>query len=303
MSNPFKKIVNSSMKLAKKLAMNHMSDEKYISYYFKAKMGYRLNLENPKTFSEKLQWLKLYDRKPEYTQMVDKYGAKRYVAERIGEEHIIPTLGVWDSFDEIDFDKLPERFVLKCTHDSGGLVVCTDKKALDKNGARKKINRSLKTDFYRCAREWPYKNVKPRIIAEEYLEDGSGKGLMDYKFYCFGGEPKFLYISKGLDDHSTASISFVNLDWTFAPYERVDYKPFDKLPPKPEQLNEMIEICRKLSAGHSFLRVDLYQICGKIYFSELTFYPAGGFMPFKNPDHDSEIGTMLNLPEGSVCDE
>lgn len=273
-----------------------MDDEKYLRLVYKSKMKRELNLDNPKTFNEKLQWLKLYDRKPEYTRMVDKYEAKLYVAEKIGEEHIIKNYGVWDNFDDIDFDKLPDRFVLKCTHDCGGLVICRDKSKLDLAAARKKINKSLKVNYFYSGREWPYKDVKPRIIAEEYMEDGQDcVGLMDYKFYCFGGEPKFLYISKGLETHATASISFVNLDWTRAKYERSDYKPFDVLPEKPGAFDEMIEICKKLSAGTSFLRVDLYEIMGKVYFSELTFSPCSGFMPFRDPAHDRELGEMIDL--------
>ena len=275
-----------------------MSDEEYITRKFKATIGENPDLNNPKTFNEKLQWLKLYDRKPICTTMVDKYEAKRYVAGIIGEEYIIPTLGAWDNFDEIDFDSLPNQFVLKCTHDSGGLVICRDKKTLNLKKARKKIEKSLKRNFYYTSREWPYKNVKPRIIAEKYMEDTSNKdGLVDYKFYCFGGEAKFLYVSQGLENHATASISFLTTEWEFAPYERTDYKPLDKLPQKPVNFEKMKDICRVLAKDIPFLRVDLYEINGQIYFSELTFTPAAGFMKFKNPEHDKEIGDMLELPE------
>ncbi|MBE6712965.1 MAG: glycosyl transferase [Ruminococcaceae bacterium] len=274
---------------------NKMSDEKYLKMRFKTVMGKELDLENPKTFNEKLQWLKLYDRKPIYTTMVDKYAVKQYVAERIGDEYIIPTLGVWSSFDEIDFDSLPERFVLKCTHDSGGLVIVRDKAMLNREKARAKIERSLKRDYYLQSREWPYKNVPRKILAEVYMENENGVPLRDYKFYCFNGEPKFLYISEGLENHATASISFVTLDWQFAPYERSDFKPFETLPPKPEKLEDMIFLAKKLSDGCDFLRVDFYQINGNIYFSELTFFPCGGMLPFREKNHDCEIGEMLNL--------
>ena len=285
-------------KLSKLGIYNRMSDEDFLKKVFLLKMGKELDLENPKTFNEKLNWLKLYDRKPLYTNMVDKYEAKKYVADVIGEEYTIPTLGVWDKFEDIDFDSLPEQFVLKCTHDSGGLVICKDKTKLDVSKARKKIKRSLNTNFYYRFREWTYKDVKPRIIAEQYMEDqNEAEGLTDYKFYCFNGEPKFLYVSQGLQNHATASISFLTTDWQFAPYERSDFKPLNELPRKPECLSEMLEICKKLSENVPFLRVDLYEINGKIYFSELTFYPCGGFMPFKNPEHDLEIGKMLILPK------
>ena len=277
---------------------NNLSDERYLKKKYKSINGRKLDLENPKTFNEKLQWLKLYDRKPIYTTMVDKYEVKKYVADIIGEEYIIPTLGIWDKFEDIDFDSLPDRFVLKCTHDSGGLAICRDKKTFDKTKAEEKINNSLANNYFYNCREWPYKNVKPRIIAEQYMEDEiTGTSLTDYKFYCFNGKPEFLYISTGLEDHATASISFVTMDWEFAPYERSDFKPFKTLPEKPVNFERMIEISRKLSQGISFLRVDLYEINGKIYFSELTFSPCGGFMPFKESEHDKMIGDMLVLPQ------
>jgi hypothetical protein len=274
-----------------------VDDALYLSFVYRGKVGCPLNLSTPQTFTEKLQWLKLYDRKPEYTTMVDKYTVKKYVAARIGEQHVIPTLGVWNKFDEINFDALPDQFVLKCTHDSGGLVICRDKNKLDLIAAKRKINKSLKLNYYFCWREWPYKNVPPRIIAEKYMCSDSIKELTDYKFYCFNGVPQFLYLSTGLENHATARISFLTMDWQFAPYERSDFKPFDTLPPKPIGFGKMVEFCKILSKGHNFLRVDLYQIGDEVYFSELTFTPSGGFMPFKNPEHDLLIGKILHLPE------
>ena len=275
---------------------NSLEDAEYLKLRFHYAMGQELDLENPKTFNEKLQWLKLHNRKPIYTDMVDKYAAKQYVADLIGEEHIIPTLGVWDSFDEIDFDKLPDQFVLKCTHDSGGLVICRDKSKLDIRAAKKKLKKSLKRDFYLLGREWPYKDVPRRIIAEKYM--GSlDSSLTDYKFYCFNGKPLFLYVSSGLEKHSTARISYVTLDWKHAPYKRLDYLPHEELPPKPSKLDEMIAYAELLSKNTAFLRVDLYQIDDEIYFSELTFFPGSGFTKFRNPEHDLEIGNLIKLPD------
>lgn len=275
-----------------------MSDKPYLQLYYLMKLKKVLHFGNPKSFNEKLQWLKLYDRKKIYTTMVDKYEAKDYVAERIGEEYIIPTLGVWERVEDIDFDALPEKFVLKCTHDSGGLIVCRDKSKLNLEKTKRILAKSLKNDFYIEAREWPYKNVKRRIIAETYMEDEiQKKGLVDYKFYCFDGKPQFLYISKGLEDHATASISFLNLDWTFAPFQRSDYKGFETLPEKPAGYETMLKLAEQLSAGSSFLRVDLYEIGGKVYFSELTFTPCGGTMRFAPPEWDDKIGQMLTLPQ------
>lgn len=274
----------------------NLSDEKLIRKLYRAYFGREINLSDPKTFNEKIQWLKLYDRKPLYTQMVDKYEAKKYVADRIGEEYIIPTLGVWDHFDEIDFDSLPRQFVLKCTHDSGGLVIVRDKEKSDRDAAKKKIEKSLRNNYFYHGREWPYKDVKPRVLAEAYMQDGKNHDLRDYKFYCFDGVPRFLYISEGMENHATAKISFVTTDWQPAPYERSDYRPFDALPEKPEKFDDMLKLAAVLSEGFPFLRVDLYQINGKIYFSELTFSPCAGFLPFKEEKSDLEIGEMLRLP-------
>ena len=210
---------------------NTMDDAEYLRRLYRSRMGIDLNLENPTRYTEKLQWLKLYDRKPEYTVMVDKYAVKSYVAKKIGHSYIIPTLGVWERFEDIDFDKLPNQFVLKCTHDSGGLVICRDKSVLDMEAAARKIRASLKRNYYYSSREWPYKNVKPRIIAEKYIEDHNSSGLRDYKFFCFNGKVEFLYLSEGLENHQTARISFVSLDWKPMWFSRDDYKEFEVLPP------------------------------------------------------------------------
>lgn len=280
-----------------KNATHILPDRMYVEIKYFLRKGKLLNLRQPKTFNEKLLWLKLYDHNPEYTTMVDKYEAKQYVADRIGVEHIIPTLGVWNCFDDIDFESLPKQFVLKCTHDSGGLVICRDKREFDMKPARKKIEASLKTNYYYEGREWPYKNVRPRIIAEQYMEDGNGKSLTDYKFYCFDGKPEYLYVSTGLENHSTASISFLTLEWRFAPFGRKDYKPFEKLPPKPTKFEEMKTLAAELSKGHKFLRVDLYQIGEQIYFSELTFSPCGGMMPFDPEEWDMKLGELIDLSD------
>lgn len=291
-------------RLSAKGFLRWLPDGWYLKTRYKfASGGEKLDLENPKTFNHKLQWLKIYDRKPIYTTMVDKYEAKQFVAERIGREYVVENYGVWEKFDDIDFDALPEQFVLKCTHDSGGLVIVRDKSKLDKEAAKHKIEKSLKRNYYWGGREWPYKNVKKRIIAEKYMSDFSdeqGGGITDYKFYCFDGEPEFLYVSKGLEDHSTARISFLTLDWQFAPFKRKDYKPFETLPPKPQNYEKMLEICKILSKDCPFLRVDLYECSGQIYFSELTFFPCGGVMPFKDKADDEKIGKLLTLPDKFV---
>ena len=259
-------------------------------------MGRELNLDNPETFNEKIQWLKLYDRKPKYTIMVDKIRVKEYVADIIGKEHIIPTLEIWDTVESIDISHLPTQFVLKCSHDSGGLSICRDKNNYDLTSAKKILKASFNRDYYSNHREWPYKDVPKKIFAEKYMYNAGKDGLVDYKFYCFDGEPKFLYVSEGLENHPTARISFLELDWSFAPYERSDFKTFQYLPKKPSRFDEMIQIARILSKDIPFLRVDLYEINGFVYFSELTFSPCAGYMPFKDYSFDYEIGQLLHLP-------
>lgn len=286
-----------TLKFSQTKAARLLSDKAFAKKTYKACFGKKLNLKDPKTFNEKLQWLKLYDHDPSYPALVDKDGVKAYVAERIGEEHIIPTLGIYDSFDEIDFDALPEQFVLKCTHDSGSIVICRDKSKLDKRAARKKLEKKRKRSFFWVAREWPYKKIKGRIIAEKYMQDDSHPDLKDYKFYCFGGEPKFLYLSHGLSNHATGRISFVDFNWERMPFHRSDFAEFDELPPKPANLALMLEFAKKLSAGIPFLRVDFYDINGKLYFGELTFYPGAGLTPLKPDEWERTLGDWIELPK------
>lgn len=277
--------------------LNWVPDKIYLKILFLLRMGKRLHLSNPVSFNEKLQWLKLYDRNPQYSRMVDKCEAKDFVASRIGSEHIVPTYGVWNSVEEIEYGKLPDKFVLKCTHDSGGVVICRDKQILNYSEAQNRLQLCLKRNYYCQGREWPYKNVKPRIMAEKYIDGFDGKGVIDYKFYCFNGEPQFLYVSQGMDNHQTARISFVTLDWQLAKFQRSDYTMFEVLPKKPTCFDEMIDISRKLSFGIPFVRVDLYEINGTVLFSELTFSPCGGFMRFRNEDDDIRVGKLLTLPQ------
>lgn len=283
----------------------YKSDEKYLKKLFKFTMGKELNLDNPQTFSEKLQWLKLYNRKSEYTQMVDKYEAKKYVAGIIGEEYIIPTLGIWDRFDDIEFDTLPDKFVLKTTHGGGntGVVICKDKSTFDKAKARKRLERSLESDIYSLLREWPYKNVKKRIIAEKFISDNDCTDLPDYKFFCFNGEPKYCQVIR--DRNTTETIDFYDMEWNHMPF--VGLYPVSKkvlnpvlkngLNPvaKPEHLINMVEICRKLAFGIPFSRIDLYLVDGEVYFGEITFYPASGLGEFTPGQWNDVLGQMIDI--------
>lgn len=281
-----------------------MSDEKYIKRYYKYRTGKELNLMNPSSFNEKMQWLKLHWRDKSFINMVDKYEAKRWAASIIGVDHIISTLGVWEHFSEIDFSKLPDQFVLKCTHDSGGLIICRDKNCFDLKSAKRKINFCLSKNFYDLSREWAYKYVKPRIIAEEYITDeyeqkaGMPVGLMDYKFFCFHSIPRLLYVSKGLENHSTARISFVDMNGKEMPFHRRDYQPFGQDIALPQNFEEMRTIAECLAKAIEcpFVRVDLYSVRGKVFFSEVTFTPCGGTIPFEPDEWDYRIGEWLQLP-------
>lgn len=280
-----------------------MPDEPYLKRVFRYSLGYTPDLEHPKTFNEKLNWLKLHDRQARYTRMVDKYEAKRFAAGVLGEAYIVPNYGVWERFDDIDFDALPEQFVLKCTHDSGGLVICRDKARFDRAAARKKLEGHLHNSFYAVGREWPYKDVKPRLLAEAYL-DGGEKGLTDYKFFCLDGEPRFLYISRGLEHHPTAEISFYDLDGRELPFHRSDFRPYHNAV-MPENFADMKAAAGRLAAavGCPFVRIDLYSVGGRIYFSEITFSPCSGMIPFEPAEADAELGALLHLPTDGALPE
>lgn len=276
-----------------------LPDELYLKYVFYCKCGKKLDIRNPQTFNEKIQWLKLYDRKSEYTMMVDKCEVKKYVANLIGEEHIIPTLGVWESFDKIDFDKLPNQFVLKCTHDSGGVVICIDKSTLNKRAARKKLNKGLNRNYFWTGREWPYKNVMPRIIAETYLEGDVDKDLRDYKIHCFHGEPKYLQVigKRDLSNHTGKQL-FYTFGWEDAGWAFGDYPPYPYELERPKHLDEMYEVAKSLSRNIKYVRVDLYEINGQVYFGEITFHPASGFYQFNdyyNEETDLMLGSLINI--------
>lgn len=272
-------------------------DALYLKFFYKMYMDRVLNLDNPQTFTEKIQWLKLYDRNPLYTQMVDKHLAKEYVASIIGEEFIIPTIGVWDKFDDIDFSKLPQQFVLKVTHDSGGLVICKDKDKMDVKAARKKINKALRTNYYITSKEWPYKNVKRRIIAEKFMVDESGYELKDYKFFCFDGKVKALFVAtdRAVEGEET-KFDFFDEDFKHLPI-RNGHPNANRDIPKPEHFEQMKAIAEKLSQGIAHVRVDLYNINGKIYFGELTFAHFCGWVPFEPEEWDYKFGSWINLPK------
>lgn len=272
-----------------------MPDKVYAKLVYKAIFGEELNLENPCTFNEKLQWLKLYYRKPEFTMMVDKYRVRKYIEKQIGKQYLVPLLGVWKSVDEIDFDTLPNQFVLKCNHDQGSVMICKDKEHFDIEGAKKFLTRKLSKNHYWFTREWPYKNVKPCIICEKYMEDSEGNGsLSDYKVLCFNGEPKLIELHKDRFGKIHTQ-DFYDANWNRTTIEQACSPLADEVMEKPAFFNEMMDLSRKLSEGLPHIRVDWYYTNHQLYFSELTFYDASGFEPFLD-DYDKEIGEWITLP-------
>lgn len=272
-------------------------DKLFLKLKFRLMMREKLDLNCPKTFNQKLQWLKLYNRKPEYTNMVDKYAVKEYVANIIGEEHIIPTLGVWNSVDEIDWDVLPNQFVLKTTHGGGGggVVICKNKANFDRDAACQILKKSMKDNIYITQREWPYKNVQKRIIAEEYMIDESGYELKDYKFFCFNGKVECFKVD--FDRFTSHKANYYNRDATLLPFwETVCPADHSKTFDKPKNFNKMIEYVETLSKDIPFVRIDFYNINGKIYFGEITFFPAAGFGKFEPKEWDMILGNYLSLP-------
>lgn len=299
-----RKIINNPAKIVFVLDRLKISklfpDKMYLKLKFRASVGKSLNLKNPKTYNEKLQWLKLYDRQPKYTDMVDKYEAKKYVAKQIGEKYVVPTLGIWERVEEIDYESLPNQFVLKCTHDSGGLVICRDKSNLNVENTKRKLERALNNKFYWRAREWPYKNVPPRIIAEKYMEDKETAELRDYKFYCFNGIPQAVMINGGRGQGKTTADYFDmemnRLDFTWGHPHSTESHLI------PKCFEEMKNLAAVLSADIPHVRVDFYEVNGCVYFGELTFFDGGGFEAIDPVEWDYTLGEWLTLPTEKITE-
>lgn len=273
------------------------TDEKFLKKKFKLVFGYKLNLKNPQTYNEKLQWLKLYDRNSLYTIMVDKYKVKEYVANVIGREYIIPTLGVYSSVEEINFDKLPNQFVFKCNHNSGlGMCICKDKSKLNIKKVKKELTKGLKQDYYLSNREWPYKDVPRKIIAEQYMEDNETKELLDYKFFCFNGKPKMLFVASDRQNpKEETKFDFYDMNFEHLPFTN-GHPNSNKILNKPKTFDKMKILAEKLSQNIPHVRVDFYEINGQLYFGELTFSHWSGFVKFNPEKWDKKIGDWLVLP-------
>lgn len=276
---------------------NILTDSLYLKWKFKRNVGYSLNLNNPKSFNEKLQWLKLNDLHPEFTPMVDKVESKVFVANIIGNKYIIPTLAVWDNTDDIDWNALPNQFVIKVTSDSGGIVVCKDKASLDIKAAKRKLEKGWGCNYYKYNREYPYRNLIPHIIAEQYMEDEYGE-LRDYKIFCFNGEPRLLFVASDRQkkDEET-KFDFFDTEWNHLPFTN-GHPNSSHLPEKPDNFEEMLEIARKLAKNINTpqVRIDLYNSKGLIYFGEITFFHWSGMKPFVPEEWDYKLGEMIRLP-------
>lgn len=271
-----------------------MPDKLYIKMLYEVRLGQKCNLKNPQTFDEKLNWLKLYDRNPKYTELVDKYAVRKYIEDTIGEEYLIPVIGVWNSPDDIEFDTLPEEFVLKCTHDSASVIICRDKSQFDIEAAKVKLAAAMKVNYFYPCREWPYRDVKPRIIAEKYMVDESGSELKDYKIYCSDGEPYLIQVDFGRFVKHERNL--YDTDWNYID-KQIEYpkNPARQIN-RPESLDQMLELAAKLSRGMASVRIDFYDINGKVYFGEITFYQEGGFARFEPEEYAYELGNKIKLP-------
>lgn len=272
--------------------LNHLPDKLYLQIIFKLKLNEKLDLKNPRTFNQKLQWLKLYNRNPQYTKIVDKYEFKNFITEKIGAEHVIPTIGRWEKFDDIDFETLPDKFVLKCNHDSGGLVICKDKSKFDKQAAKEKIEKCMRVNYYLRGREWPYKNVKPCIIAEEYLDLPSG--LTEYKIFSFNGRAEIIDVCKGIAHTGNRTNTFFDRDFNRLPIQTLlpNQKEEEQ---KPAEYEQLLAIADKLSEGIPQVRVDFYIFKGRIYVGEMTFFHNSGLTEINPREWDRKLGDMISL--------
>ena len=274
------------------------SDKLYLKVYYRLAIGKKLDLDHPKTFTAKLQWLKLHNISALCTQLVDKYGVREFIKEKLGEDYLIPLLGVWEHFDDIDFDTLPNQFVMKTNHGSGGVIICKDKANLNKETAKRILESSLKVNYFWAGREYPYKNVPPRIIAEKFMKDDAGNPPVDYKFFCFNGEPKVLfYASERFNSHGLPpNFDYYDMELNHLPVCSKGHKNAEKKLEMFPEFGQMKEIARKLSQGFAHLRVDLYLVKGQIYFGEITFHHDGGLVPFVPEEWDLKFGEMIKLP-------
>lgn len=271
-----------------------LPDKIYLKKLYKKRIGRELDLRNPKTFNEKQNWLKLYDRNPEYTVMVDKYKVRKYIAEKVGEEYLVPLLGVWDSTDEIDFDALPNEFVLKCNHDNG-VIICRDKSKLDIEKTKKELALHMKRNYYRKLREWPYKNVPKKIICEKFMSNNNGKDCIEYKLFCFSGVVQYILVVANRTSNKPTTMDTYTAKWEHTDLINGDTPLAGDIFEKPDFFDEICEVAKKLSKNMPFLRVDFNIWNNNIYFGELTISDSGGFENYKPQNWDYHLGELLEL--------
>ncbi len=289
----YKKLIkNRELRLQLIKLLSFIPSAPYLKLVYRIKTGKTLHLKNPVGFNEKLNWLKLHEQHAEYTQLVDKLAVREYIRAKIGEEYLFPLLGSWDSFDDIDFDALPEKFVLKCNHDSGSVKLITDKTAIDKAELKTFFDRRLAMNAYCLGREYPYKDVKPRIMAEAFMEAPDGGGINDYKFFCFHGKPKIMFVAT--DRATDVRFDFFDMDFNHLDIENI-HEHSEKAVPKPACFDQMKALAETLCQGMKFVRIDLYEIGGKIYFGEFTFFHGGGFYLFNPPHWEKDLGDWIQI--------
>lgn len=292
-----RKVIGQNIRRSMKYALVFLPDKTFLRIHYFATTGRMIHFKNPKGYNEKLQWIKIYDRHPEHSRLVDKLTVREHIKEVWGEEHLFPLLGYWKSFEEIDFSSLPNQFVLKCNHDSGSTKVIRDKSALtqkDMEQLRKHFRRRLDRDFFYAGREYPYKDLPRYIMAEQLMinADEPHKSIEDYKFYCFNGEPKLMFVVT--DRYTDCRIDFFDMD--FRHLEIMQSHPnAEKVIKKPEMFEEMIDIAARLSRGIRQVRIDLYELNGKLYFGEYTFFDGGGFQLFHPEEWEQRLGDWIDL--------
>lgn len=291
----FVKLLRTPGKLFKPLAargmFKWMPDKLYLKVLYRCEIEKKLDLDHPNGFNAKIQWLKLYDRNHAYSKWVDKKMAKDMAGQKIGYEHVVPLINSWSRAEDIDFDSLPDKCVLKCNHDQGSTIIFNREKGVDVKEIREFFSKRLRKNAYMTTREWPYKSITPKVICEPFL----GKDIIDYKFFCFNGEPNFVNVGQKTNDDHVMRVSFVDFDWKLMAFQRSDFAPVSQLPEKPEKLVDMIEIARKLAVNTKFVRIDLFCVDSKIYFSEFTLYPTSGLIKFNPESGDKILGDKINI--------
>lgn len=294
------KYVKSPWKIFRPLGdrglFNWMDDKQYLKILYLTQMGKKLNLDNPKTFNEKIQWLKLYYRDSKYTDYVDKYKVREYIEAKLGQEYLIPLLGVYEKVEDINWDELPDKFVLKCTHGSHCNIICKDKNQLDIERAKKKLSKWMNKSWYWFGREWPYKNVDRKIVCEAFMVDEQFDDLPDYKFMCFNGEPKLVLVCRNRTEESSGNYDFYDINWNLTDIKRPNQPSSLEPIKKPESFDVMVKFAKKLAEGFPFSRIDFYEVNGKVYFGEITFFPASGLGEFSPKEYDEELGKWIVLP-------